>query len=226
MPSVKKKYAEWEIPRPNEKFPSSLNSLFKTWWNIAVECQQKIDKSLGNHSEFEYLLDKPYFDEDVVRVTGPFTIESLSPHRIISIDANKDSSDPMSSEQNGEAKDFAAMIIENLRTNGIQQSDKSGKLDFVSVEEFPGDYLCAEGKYLEGNQERRAGILIGPEFGTLTKADIIAAAREAIDCGFNLLITCAFHFDAQSSDISKLGHLPIMKVMMNTDLMMGDALRG
>ena len=132
----------------------------------------------------------------------------------------------MSSEQNGEAKDFAAMIIENLRTNGIQQSDKSGKLDFVSVEEFPGDYLCAEGKYLEGNQERRAGILIGPEFGTLTKADIIAAAREAIDCGFNLLITCAFHFDAQSSDISKLGHLPIMKVMMNTDLMMGDALRG
>ena len=92
----------------------------------------------------------------------------------------------MSSEQNGEAKDFAAMIIENLRTNGIQQSDKSGKLDFVSVEEFPGDYLCAEGKYLEGNQERRAGILIGPEFGTLTKADIIAAAREAIDCGFNL----------------------------------------
>ena len=221
-----KKYAEWEIPRPNEKFPSSLNSLFKTWWNIAVECQQKIDKSIGNHSEFEYLLDKPYFDEDVVRVTGPFTIESLSPHRIISIDANKDSSDPMSSEQNGEAKDFAAMIIENLRTNGIQQSDKSGKLDFVSVEEFPGDYLCAEGKYLEGNQERRAGILIGPEFGTLTKADIIAAAREAIDCGFNLLITCAFHFDAQSSDISKLGHLPIMKVMMNTDLMMGDALRG
>lgn len=219
-------YQEWEVPRPSEDFSPALNSLIEEWWQIAIECHREIEKSIASHSEFEYLLDKPYFDKDVVRVTGPFTVESLSPHRILSIGADGKAIDPLSSEQNGDAKDFASMIIGNLRTNGIQQSDKSRKLDFTSVEEFPGDYLCAEGRYMEGDQERRAGILLGPEFGTLTKADIMAAAREAVDCGFSLLVACAFHFDAQSSDVTKLGRLPIMKVMMNTDLMMGDALKG
>lgn len=220
-----KEYYLWKLPTdiaPDNKLYSLVNEIKI----IRNEYITEVNRSIKSHSSFEYLYDKPFIDKQIIRVTGPFTVESLSPHRILSIDADGKAIDPLSSEQNGDAKDFASMIIGNLRTNGIQQSDKSRKLDFTSVEEFPGDYLCAEGRYMEGDQERRAGILIGPEFGTLTKADIMAAAREAVDCGFSLLVACAFHFDAQSSDVTKLGRLPIMKVMMNTDLMMGDALKG
>ena len=200
--------------------------LIKEWWQLKYKCQKEIDTSIERNSEFEFLVDKPYIAKDVVRVTGPFTVESLSPHRVLSANTDGKVIDPLSKESNSDAEGFASMIIENLRTNGVQQSDKSGKLDFTSVEEFPGDYLCAEGCYLEGDQEKRVGILIGPEFGTLTRADIVAAAREAVDCGFDLLVAAAFHFDAQSSEICRLGRLPIMKVMMNTDLMMGEALKG
>lgn len=221
-----KKYNEWDVPHEPIGNNEILKGLINSWWTIKTKRQAEINQSIKSNSEYENLFDKPFVDRNIVRVTGPFTVESLSPHRILSVNADGKSIDPRNKENNADSQDFAPMIIGNLRSNGIQQSDKNGKLDFTSIEEFPGDYLCAEGRYLEGDQERRAGIVIGPEFGTLTKADIIAAAREAVDCGFSLLVACAFHFDAQSSDVTKLGHLPIMKVMMNTDLMMGDALKG
>ena len=220
-----KEYFLWDLP-VEQNSNCQLQSLIDEIKVIRRGYIKEINESIRKHSSFEYLLDKPYIDKQVVRVTGPFTVENLSPHRVLGVGADGRTIDPLNIEQNGDIKEFASMIIGNLRTNGIQQSDKSGKLDFTSLEEFPGDYLCAEGRYLEGDQERRAGVVIGPEFGTLTKADITAAAREADDCGFSLLVACAFHFDAQSSDVTKLGHLPIMKVMMNTDLMMGDALKG
>ncbi len=219
-------YQSWEMPRKFEACSENVQTLIDNWWQLKVQMQNDIDKCISDNAEYKLLYDKPLINKEIIRVSGPFTVESLSPHRILSINADGKSIDPLSSELNGDARDFASMIIENLRTNGIQQSDKSGKLDFISVEEFPGDYLCAEGRYMEGDQERRAGILIGPEFGTLSRSDIMAAAREAVDCGFSLLVASAFHFDAQSSDVTKLGRLPIMKVMMNTDLMMGDALKG
>lgn len=219
------RFNEWDVLE-KVKFNDKFNALVDKLSLVQSERRKEMEQSIVKNCSYENLYDKPYINKDIVRVTGPFTVESLSPHRILNVDADGRTIDPMSSEQCGEAKDFATMIIGNLRTNGIQQSDKSGKLDFICIEEFPGDYLCAEGRYMEGDQERRAGILIGPEFGTLTKADIMAAAREAVDCGFSLLVACAFHFDAQSSDVTKLGRLPIMKVMMNTDLMMGDALKG
>ena len=221
-----KKYNEWNVPHEPVQNNEILKGLINSWWVIKTKRQAEINQSISLNSEYENLFDKPFVDRNIVRVTGPFTVESLSPHRILSVNADGKSIDPRNKENNADSQDFAPMIIDNRRSNGIQQSDKSGKLDFTSIEEFPGDYLCAEGRYLEGDQERRAGIVIGPEFGTLTKADIIAAAREAVDCGFSLLVACAFHFDAQSSDVTKLGRLPIMKVMMNTDLMMGDALKG
>ena len=218
-------FNEWDLP---EKCNNSdkLNSLIDKFNIIISNKRKEMEESIVRHCSYENLYDKPFIDNNIIRVSGPFTVESLSPHRILNVDADGKSIDPRSSEQNGDANGFASMIIENLRINGIQQNDKNGKLDFTSIEEFPGNYLCAEGRYWEGNIERRVGILIGPEFGTLTKADIMAAARESVDCGFHLLVACAFHFDAQSSDVTKLGRLPIMKVMMNTDLMMGKDLKG
>ncbi len=227
--SLKCKYGninEWNIEERINEFSELDKKIAISIKNEIGKRQEEINASIKNNSSSDDLIDSPYINKDIVRVSGPFTVESLSPHRVLSVDADGKQIDPLSVEYNGDAKGFASMIIANLRTNGIQQSDTSGKLDFIGIEEFPGDYLCAEGRYLEGNQERRAGVLIGPEFGTLTKVDIMAAAREAVDCGFSLLIACAFHFDSQSSEVTKLGRLPIMKVMMNTDLMMGDALKG
>jgi adenine-specific DNA-methyltransferase len=89
--------------------------------------------------------------------------------------------------------------------------------------------VCAEGRYREGDPEtgteRRAAIFIGPEFGTVTRPDLVQAAREAGDAGFDVLIACAFSYEAHTTDFSKLGRLPVLKARMNADLHMASDLK-
>jgi adenine-specific DNA-methyltransferase len=121
------------------------------------------------------------------------------------------------------------MILENLKAAGVQQAHKEDKITFASLTPWPGDLVCAEGRYMEGDAdsgtEKRAAIFIGPEFGTVSRPDLVAGAREAGDAGFDVLITCAFNYDAHSSEFNKLGRIPVLKARMNADLHMADDLR-
>lgn len=74
-------------------------------------------------------------------------------------------------------------------------------------------------------KEKRAGIFIGPEFGTVSRPDLVAATREAGDAGFDVLIACAFNFDAHSADFTRLGSIPVLKARMNADLHMANDLK-
>ena len=85
--------------------------------------------------------------------------------------------------------------------------------------------VCAEGRYLEGEAEKRAAIFIGPEFGTVQRADLVAGAREAGDAGFDVLIACAFNYEAHAAEFSKLGRIPVLKTRMNADLHMAEDLK-
>lgn len=117
------------------------------------------------------------------------------------------------------------MILEQLRAAGVQQADKGGKIDFTSLTPWPGEFIAAEGRYMEGDTERRAAILIGPEFGTVLRADLVEAAREAADARFDVLIACAFNFEAHTTEFNKLGKLPVLKARMNADLHMAEDLK-
>jgi len=124
-----------------------------------------------------------------------------------------------------ESPDFAQMILENLKTAGVQQAHKEDRITFTSLVGWPGEFICAEGKFLEGTKERRAGVFIGPEFGTVAKPDLVAAAREAGDAGFDVVVACAFNFDAHSSEFEKLGRIPVLKARMNPELHMAGELK-
>ncbi|MCW5608335.1 MAG: site-specific DNA-methyltransferase, partial [Nitrosomonas sp.] len=176
-------------------------------------------------AEFEYLYDKPYEDKKKVRVAGPFTVESLSPHRVLGVDEEDELIDHVAETQAEYGQDFASLILANLRTAGVQQAHKADKIEFTSLEPWPGDLICAEGRYLENGQVKRAGILVGPEFGTVTRADLVDAAREAGDANFDVLIACAFNYDAPASEFSKLGRINVLKARMNADLHMAEDLK-
>jgi adenine-specific DNA-methyltransferase len=121
------------------------------------------------------------------------------------------------------------MILENLKIAGVQQAHKEDKINFLSITPWPGHYVCAEGRYTEGDDEtgleKRAAIFIGPEFGTVSRPDLVSAAREAGDGDFDVLIACAFNYDAHSSEFDKLGRIPVLKARMNADLHMADDLK-
>lgn len=229
--TVKQKWREWEIPRVvEEKWSAEAKKLHAAWWDARIARQREIDASIASKAEFEHLYDKPFEDRKKVRVAGPFTVESLSPHRMLGLDENDGLLDPLSSSQGGEGsgKDrqgFAEMILENLRTAGVQQSNKSDRIHFTGLKPWPGDMVCAEGVYQEGDKQRRAAIVIGPEFGTVQRQDLVNAAREAGDANFDVLIACAFNFDAHSTEFNKLGRLPVLKARMNADLHMAEDLK-
>lgn len=228
--SLKKKWEEWEIPRKTDDgWSADAKKLHGQWWHARIARQKEIDASIAAKAEFEYLYDKPYEDKKTVRVAGPFTVESLSPHRVVAVGADDELIDPLhtSKHQQGDESDFAQMVLDNLLTSGVQQAHKEDKIAFSSVSPWPGHFVCAEGRYTEGEKgaEKRAAIFIGPEFGTVSRPDLVAAAREAGDAGFDVLVACAFNYDAHSSEFHKLGRLPVLKARMNADLHMADDLK-
>jgi adenine-specific DNA-methyltransferase len=121
------------------------------------------------------------------------------------------------------------MILENLKTAGVRQAHKEGRIAFTVLTPWPGDLVSAEGSYIEGEGtaavEPRAAIFIGPEFGTVSRADLVKAAREAGDGGFDVLIACAFNYEAHATEFSKLGRIPVLKARMNADLHMAEDLK-
>jgi adenine-specific DNA-methyltransferase len=223
-----KPFEEWEIPREADaKWPDAAKKLHADWWQQRIARQREIDASIAAKADSEYLYDKPYDDKKKVRVAGPFTVESLSPHRVLGVDEDDELIDGTKEQraEYTEQRDFTQMILENLRTAGVQQAHKDDKIVFTSLTPWPGDLVCAEGRYVEGAKERRAAIFVGPEFGTVSRPDLVAAAREAGDADFDVLIACAFNYDAHSSEFDKLGRIPVLKARMNADLHMADDLK-
>jgi adenine-specific DNA-methyltransferase len=248
----KKNLEEWEIPRERPaNWPPATQPLFTEFWQARISRQLEIDKSIAAKAGFEYLYDKPYEDKKKVRVAGPFTVDSLSPHRMLGVDENDELIDTSkeSSPEYGAKQSFAQMILENLKTAGVQQAHKEGRIAFIALTPWPGDLVCAVGTVAseqwsvvseqkeslpatghkplttDSRTEFRAGIFIGPEFGTVTRPDLVAAAREAGDADFDVLIACAFNYDAHSTEFSKLGRIPVLKARMNADLHMSDDLK-
>jgi adenine-specific DNA-methyltransferase len=223
-----KLWQDWEIPRnSDETWSKTAKTLHADWWKARNSRQQEIDASIATQAEFEYLYDKPYTDSKKVRVAGPFTVESLSPHRILGVDENDELIDGMKEDgsEYGTKKSFPEMILENLKIAGVQQVHKEGRIAFIALTPWPGDLVCAEGRYMEGESEKRAAIFIGPEFGTVQRADLVAAAREAGDASFDVLIACAFNYEAHTTEFNKLGRIPVLKARMNADLHMAEDLK-
>ncbi|WP_295491183.1 site-specific DNA-methyltransferase [Sphingorhabdus sp. EL138] len=210
------------------------------WWRDRIDRQKEIDASIAAKADSEYLYDQPYTDNARVRVAGPFTVESLSPHRVPAVDFDDSLFDEMEATggkreklgDGGESGNFTNMVLDNLKKSGVQQSHKVDRLVFTSLKGWPGQFICAEGMVRQKSADeaadddtvpqRRAAILIGPEYGTVSRSDLTAAAREAAEAGFDMLIAAAFNFDAHASEMDNMGSLAVLKARMNPDLHMPD----
>jgi len=231
---------EWEIPRTGTPDATKLDAgTLKKFWELKLARQRDIDNSIATHAEFETLYDKPVEDPKKVRVSGPFTVESLDQHRMLGTDADGNVIDPLVAMQTNDlnaardavagsipTKDFVEMVLENLRVAGVQQTNKNERIKFDSIEPFCGNgYIVAEGKYRRGEKIVRAGIFVGSEFSTVMRPDLIAAGKEAKNFGFDELITCAFNYGPFVADEEKLGTLKFIKARMNSDLHMAGDLK-
>ncbi|MBN2317097.1 MAG: site-specific DNA-methyltransferase, partial [Sedimentisphaerales bacterium] len=232
---LKTSFEEWEIPREAGKdWPKEAKGLLDEWWQLRQRRQKEIDDSIARNAETEMLYDKPYVDNKRIRVTGPFTVESLSPHRTISFEEKKDMMQPndlgFTTTLLG-AGQFANIIVDNLKKAGVQNTIKNERLKFDRLEVHPGVWIHAEGEYTSVGagpracpETRRVAVCIGPEHGTVGPDLVREAAKEAVQgIGYDLLIVCGFAFDPHVSEEAKrYGQLTVLPTRINADLQMGD----
>jgi len=226
---LKKSFEDWEIPREAGKdWPKEAAELLNEWWQLRQRRQKEIDGSIAANADTELLYDKPYVDNKRIRVSGPLTVESLSPHRTISVEEKKQLTKP---NQEGwtmkmvGAGQFGNIIIENLKKAGVQNTIKNERLKFDRLEVRAGVWIHAEGEYAEKDGAvKRVAVCIGPEHGTVGPELVREAAKEAVQgIGYDLLLVCGFAFDPHVSEEAKrYGRLTVLPTRINADLQMGD----
>jgi adenine-specific DNA-methyltransferase len=250
--ALKEKWEEWQIPRGvDEKWPGAAELLHAQWWDARWERQKDIDDSIARNADIEHLYDRPYKARGVVRVAGPFTVESLSPHRVLPMGedpyleellaAGEDPSVVVTgkTDEDGRDKpghdrksgmvitDFAQVVFENLKTAGVQNTKKGERLMLENLRPFASrsGMIQFEGRYIEKSASKRAAVSIGPEYDTVGYDLVRRAAREAVDM-FDMLIVCGFAFAPEVDDTRlNFGNLTVLKARMNQDLRMADKLK-
>jgi len=157
--------------------------------------RDQIDRAIARHAETELLYDQPYEDKTAVRVAGPFTVESLSPHRAFDDEAEL----PASQTGAEDESTFEQMLLDNLRKAGVQNGRKAERFEFDQVERLPGKYLSARAVPSGDLADQRIAVSIGPRYGTVGSDWIKAAAREAMrGQGHDVLLVLGFAFDPRA----------------------------
>ncbi len=246
---TKQAWEEWEVPREADPaWPQPAENVHADWWRLRRERQAEIDASIARRAESETLYDQPFEDRKRVRVSGPFTVESLSPHRVLSTDEERPASEQIG-QRDAEAQGggFVPMILDNLRKTGVQNTVRQERLKLDRLEPFAGQWLQATGEYTDtSGASRRVAVAIGPEHGTVGPELVKEAAKEALrGAGFDLLVVCGFAFDAHAGETARefsltsnghaaegfvaeetrqYGRLPVLLARMNPDLAMGQDL--
>ena len=194
---------------------------------VSVPPPKKKGKQLQFDTEWTQDRIEPNDKVNRIPVSGPFTVESLSPDRIVSTDEERPASELVGQKHPGRA-DFATMILDNLRKSGVQNTFKNERLKFDRLEPHAGAWIHATGDYANGDgKTRRVAVTIGPEYGTVTPQQVKEAAKEAVSgIGFDILIVCGFAFDPHVSEEAKrYGKLTVLPARMNPDLLIGDTLK-
>jgi len=188
--------------------------------------REEIGTAISRHADTELLYDKPYEDPTRIRVTVPFTVESLSPHRVLATDEERPATET-AAQRSPRAVPFETMILDNLRKAGVQNTRKQERLVFERREPYAGTWVHARGEYTDAHRKpKRVAVSLGPEHGTVGPLHIREAAKEAVQgLGHDILIVCGFAFDPHVTEEAKrYGSLTVLVTRMNPDLAMGDEL--
>ena len=226
---------EWQIPfDPDPDWCDMAKDAHAAFMELKRKRQAEIDASISRVAETEYLYDRPYEDKKRVRVAGPFTVESVAPTRSLIVRPDGTTEDPVAKIAKdidyGNGESYVARMIDILRRTGVKQAKKSDRIVFSSVTAWAGGrHIAAEGWTQAGDNQKskRFAIAFGPEFGSVTRLDMKAATREAMEGGFDALLYCAFNFEAyveEGSD-SAFGKLKVLHARMNSDLHMATDLK-
>ncbi|HEY3857848.1 MAG TPA: site-specific DNA-methyltransferase [Verrucomicrobiae bacterium] len=244
-PIGKPQWQEWEIPFDTDPdWPKPLREALQNYraaWRAKMD---EVNQCISANAETEELVDKPDEVHDVVRVTGPFTVEG-----VIAVEDGPDTPiggtpDPLETFAPGAAEASASAspaadvqnveahldkVIRLLKASGVDfPGNKNTK--FSRLEPITGASLIhAEGEWMNGDQKQRSvAVTIGPDVGNITAYQVEDVIRDANRKGYDDVVFAAFGFDAAAQDAIEGGSHPKVRMHMaliRPDVAMGDLLK-
>lgn len=210
---------------PTETDPEwdpEFQKLHRQYRSLTRERQREMDASTAKRATSETLYDQPYEDRKRIRVTGPFTVESLSPHLVL--DPSEPQADTASTPvPDSTSQDYHTYILEHLKTAGVQNRLKNQRITFDWLEAYPGEWIHAEGVHSDEKGETQSvAISIGPQYDTVGRQWVEEAAKEAMRRipKFDMLIVAGFNFEGYTADEdTRMGRLTLLPVKMSPELM-------
>ena len=237
-------WEEWEVPgEADEEWSAHALAAYNGWREGLRERQLEIDESIARYSESEVLYDRPYEDNKRVRVAAPFTVESLSPHRVLD-PAQELPATERTAQEDPEQPGWESLVIDHLKTAGIQNTKQEERLRFTRLDHHANSWVHAEGEFEQDGETKTIALSIDPQWGTVGSDWVRESAKEALrGRSFDVLAICAIAFDSNASEAAEefvpqrgdddhgsfaiaeeerpYGRLP---VRVNPDLAMGDEL--
>lgn len=166
----------------------------------------------------ETLYDQPEIDNKKLRVSGPFTVETLQNFEPVS--PEELSIEKRASESEGV---FEEVIKQHLLSAGVKNGRKNEMVVFRSVELLSGEALHAEGFYMTDKGEEKAYFHIGPKFGTVSKklvSDAVKECRQKGDANWLIILGFSFESDIEGgTQTTSMGNFEVTKVRIHDDLL-------
>ncbi len=230
-------WREWEVPFDTDPdWPKALQDALLNYRQNWREKMNEVDECIAKNADTEELVDKPEINPGIVRVSGPFSMES-----VIALEESPDS--PIGGEPEEDMETFEDVgdmavinaeahiekILRLLRASGVDFPEnkkmKFERLDFL----VDSSLLHAEGEWSGADQQdRRVAVSIGPEIGNITTYQVEQAVRVANRRGYDDLVFAGFGFDASAqATIQEASHpnLRTHMALIRPDVQMGDLLK-
>jgi adenine-specific DNA-methyltransferase len=172
----------------------------------------------------ETLYDQPEIDRKKLRVSGPFTVETLQNFEPVAPE-DLDKTVP----DTDELENFEERIFEHMKSAGIKNGIRNEQAVFVRVDRLNSGYLHAEGFYNAAKGEKKAYIHIGPKFGTVSRQAVNEAVKECRkrgDADWLIILGFSFESNIENQNVTtSMGSFEVTKVRMHDDLMQDGLLK-
>ncbi|MFM0141267.1 site-specific DNA-methyltransferase [Paraburkholderia sp. RL18-085-BIA-A] len=194
---------EWEVPFDvDPDWPKDLQAVltdYRAAWRAKMD---EVSAAIAANAENEELVDKPKVKRNVVRVSGPFTMEAVMPAEqglmddspIDGHEGDLDSFDVAEAPQNTEA--FLDKMLRLLAADGVRfPNNKVAK--FARLSPCNEEFLHADGEWHDGEgHSQTVAVSVGPEFGPVTAYQVENALFYAAKRGYENLVFAGLSFDA------------------------------
>ena len=213
-------WEEWAVPFDvDEVWPEALQEALLAYRKAWRAKMDEVNTCIAESAKQEELVDQPEIEKNLLRVSGPFTVESVQPPaQSLDSDATPIALDTEPANAAAHLEQMYAL----LRTTGVDFENEKKK--FARLDRLEDEVFHGEGQF--ENDEREVGIVFGPQHGPVTALQVEDCLREARRI-YDVLLFAGFHFEAEAQAIIQDRHprLQTHLVQIAPDVAMTDLLR-